>query len=291
MESASKRVDMVPAKRRAIILEHLRANGAASVQELADATGGSQSTARRDLEYLMEKGYLERTHGGAHLVQPARATFERENSLNAQLQRAEKLAIGREAASRLSAGHSVILDSSSTVMEAVRAAAERDLPLTIVTNSLEIADFAADIRSWRTIMPGGSIRAGYRHLAGEPGESFIRTLHADLCLMGASAVTGTLLTEASLEVASLKRAMIASAGRKILLVDSSKFTSPSFCTLCEVSEIDEIITDDAVGAEALAPLRAAEKSVTLVPVQRVDGRPFRRAGGVVSQAIASPAFR
>ena len=88
-------------------------------------------------------------------------------------------------------------------------------------------------------MPGGSIRQGYRHLAGEPAGSFLRTLHADLCMAGAAAVTGTLLTDTSLEVASLKRAMIASARRTILLVDSSKFTAPGFCTLCEVFEIDE----------------------------------------------------
>lgn len=97
--------------------------------------------------------------------------------------------------------------------------------------TLTIAPFAADIKSWRIILPGGTVRPGYRHLAGGPGESFIKTLHADLCMTGASAVTGTLLTETSLEVASLKRAMISSARKTILLVDSSKFTAPGFCTL------------------------------------------------------------
>ncbi|MBX5193702.1 DeoR/GlpR transcriptional regulator [Rhizobium sp. NZLR3b] len=265
MDQASKRIDIVPSKRRALILEHLRINGAASIQELADTLGGSQSTVRRDLEHLVEKGYLERTHGGAHLIQPMRATFERETSLVAHLLHAEKLAIGREAALRLSPRDSVIFDSSSTVMEVVRAAADRDLPLTIVTNSLEIADFAADIKSWRVILPGGTIRLGHRYLVGEPGESFIRTLHADLCMSGASAVTGTLITETTLELASLKRAMIASARRTILLVDSSKFAPPGFCTLCDISEIDEVITDDRAPEDAVNALRAAERIVTLVP--------------------------
>ena len=273
MDTPSKRVEMVPAKRQALILEHLRVNGAASIQELADTIGGSQSTVRRDLEHLVEKGYLERTHGGAHLLQPMRATFERETTVNAELQHAEKVAIGREAAGRLSARDSVIFDSSSTVMEAVRAAAERDLPLTVVTNSLEIADFAADIKSWRIILPGGTVRPGYRHLAGEPGESFIKTLHADLCMTGASAVTGTLLTETSLEVASLKRAMISSARKTILLVDSSKFTAPGFCTLSDISEIDEVITDEGVSQDALAPLHAAERKVTVVRLGRLATGP------------------
>jgi DeoR/GlpR family transcriptional regulator of sugar metabolism len=271
MESPSKRVEKVPAKRRALILEHLRINGAASIQELADRIGGSQSTVRRDLEHLVERGYLSRTHGGANLLQPARATFERETRVNAELQHAEKVAVGYQAAQRLSAGDSVIFDSSSTVMEAVRATAERDLPLTVVTNSLEIADFAADISSWRILMPGGTVRAGHRHLAGEPGESFIRSLHADICIMGASAVTGKLVTETALEVAYLKRAMIASARKTILLVDSSKFTVPGFCTLCQITEIDELITDDAISEDALSSLRSAERQITLVSAKGTSG--------------------
>ncbi|RVP99178.1 DeoR/GlpR family DNA-binding transcription regulator [Sinorhizobium meliloti] len=264
MDAPSKRVDIVPAKRRAIILEHLRANGAASIQELADAIGGSQSTARRDLEHLVEKGYLERTHGGAVLVQPTRATFEAEALVNAELRHAEKVAIGREAAKRLSPGDSVILDGSTTVMEAAKATAERGIPLTVVTNSLDIAQFCAGVNSWRVIVPGGSVRPGFKNLSGQPGEDFIKTIHADLCLCGASAVTGTLLTDNSLEVASMKRAMISAARRSILLVDSSKFTVPGFCTLCDVSDIHEVITDSAIKPDALTALKSAERKITVV---------------------------
>ena len=264
MDTPTKRVELVPAKRRALIIEHLRENGAAGIQELADTIGGSQSTVRRDLEHLVKKGYLERTHGGAQLTQSSRATFEREPPVNAALMHAEKVAIGQEAANRLSPGDSVIFDGSSTVLEAVRAVAKRKIPLTVVTNSLEIALFSADISNWRVILPGGTVRPGFSNLAGHPGEDFIKTLHADICLTGASAVTGTMLTDNSLEVAALKRAMIAAARRTILLVDSSKFTSPGFCTLCDISELHEVITDDGIQADPLATLKATDTFVTVV---------------------------
>jgi DeoR family transcriptional regulator of aga operon len=138
------------------------------------------------------------------------------------------------------------------------------LPLTVVTNSLETVQVCADSPGWRVIMPGGSIRAGSRMLVGEPGESFLRTIHADVCLMGAFAVTGMLLTDASLEVASLKRAMIQSARRTILLVDSSKFQAPGFCTFADLSAIAEVITDDGILPERLATLRSANVCVTVV---------------------------
>ena len=266
MESQTKRVELLPAKRRAMILDHLRVNGAASIQALAEAIGGSGSTIRRDLDHLMEGGYLERTHGGAVLLQPLRATFERDNSINAQIGHAEKVAIGAAAALRLNPRDSVILDSSSTVMEAVRAAATRDIPLTMVTNSLEIALFCADVPHWRVIMPGGTVRPGFKALAGEPGEFFLRTLHADICLTGAFAVTGNLITDATLEVASLKRAMIKAARRTVLLVDNSKFAEPGFCTCCDLSSIDEIITDEHAPVDAIASLRSFEKKVTIVSI-------------------------
>jgi DeoR/GlpR family transcriptional regulator of sugar metabolism len=263
MDTPTKRVELLPAKRRALILEHLRRGGSASIQELADAIGGSQSTVRRDLEHLTDKGYLERTHGGAHLLQPPRATFERESPVNAEMRHLEKVAIGREAAKRLSPGDSVIFDGSSTVMEAVRAAAERSLQLTVVTNSLEIGLFSSHVPSWRVIMPGGTIRSGFEYLVGNPAEEFMKSLHADLCMVGASAVTGTLVTDNSLEVASLKRAMISAARKTILLVDSSKFTVPGFCSLCDVSRLDEVITDKAIPAEAIAPLNSTDRKITV----------------------------
>lgn len=262
---SSKRVDILPAKRHAMILDYLRLHGATPIQELANAIRGSQSTVRRDLEHLVEGGYLERTHGGALLVPPLRATFEREPSLNAQLRRVEKTAIGRAAAAMLHPRESVIFDSSSTVLEAVRAAIARDIPLTAITNSLGIAQVCSVVPNWKVIMPGGTLRPGTGLLAGEPCDSFFKTVHADVCLIGAAAVTGTVLTDASLEVAALKRAMIQSARRTILLVDCSKFAAPAFCTFCELSAIDEVVTDAGIAAEHLSALRSVHPRVTLVP--------------------------
>ena len=170
MELQSKRVEILPAKRRAMILERLRRDGSASILELSEAIGASASTIRRDLEQLTEGGYLERTHGGALFVPPLQATFEHEPSLNAQLQHPQKRAIGAMAALRLNPRESVIFDTGSTVLEAVRATAERQIPLTAVTNSLEAASLCAACPSWRVIVPGGTVRAGSQMMVGElPG--------------------------------------------------------------------------------------------------------------------------
>jgi DeoR/GlpR family transcriptional regulator of sugar metabolism len=266
MSSTSKRVELLPARRQAMILEHLRTHGATAIGELAVALGGSQSTVRRDLEHLVKRGYLERTHGGAVLVPPALATFEREPSITAQLRHPQKVAIGHAAAAMLNPGESVVFEASTTVLEAARAASARGIPLAAITNSLDIALICSAVPAWRVIMPGGTLRPGSRSLVGDLADSFFKNIHADICFIGAGAITHTVLTDTSFEISALKRAMIQSSRRTILLADSSKFTTPAFCTFGDLSMIDEIVTDDEVDAGGLATLRSLHANVHVVSV-------------------------
>ncbi|MBB3771634.1 DeoR family transcriptional regulator of aga operon [Angulomicrobium tetraedrale] len=267
-EMARGRVDMIPAKRRALILERLRREGAAGIQELADAIGASPSTIRRDLEHLVKQGALERTHGGALLQSTERATFEPDAAIAAQLRCREKNAIAAAVADELQPGQSVIFDASTTVLAVARAVVTRHLPLTAVTNSLAIAQILAGAPNIHLVVPGGTVRQGSLTLVGRPGEDFLRSLHADIALLGTHAITGRTLTETSLEVATMKQAMIAAARRVIVLADSSKFTSPSFCTICDVSDVQEIVTDDGVDLAVLAELAGMNVAVRVIPVPR-----------------------
>ena len=230
--------------------------------------GASASTVRRDLEHLEEQGYLERTHGGA-LIQnrQPRSTFEPEAVIAAHFAREEKKAIGRLAAMTLSAGQSVIFDSSSTVLMAAQAVIEREIPLTAVTNDLGIGQTLAASPKIRVVVLGGSVRPSSLTLTGEPGEDFLRSLHADVAFLGTHAVTGTLLTETSLEAAAMKRAMIGAARRIVLLVDASKFQPAAFCRICDLTALQEVITDDRVDQAEVVRLRDLGLSVTIANVK------------------------
>lgn len=275
-EAGRARVEMIPAKRHALILERLKRDGAAGIQELAEALGASPSTIRRDLEHLVRQGALERTHGGALLQSTERSTFEPDVALAAQLRRQEKEAIAAAVAEGLRPGQSVIFDASTTVLAVARLVAARDLPLTAVTNSLAIAQVLADAPHVHLVVPGGTVRRGSLTLIGRPGEDFLRGIHADAVLLGTHAITGRILTETSLEVAAMKQAMMAAARRVTVLADSSKFTTPSFCTICDVSQVHEIVTDDGIDAATLASLDALDVAVRVVPVPRPGAA---RAGG------------
>jgi DeoR family transcriptional regulator of aga operon len=264
-------LEHLPARRRALILNHVRLRGAASIQELAEAASVSLSTVRRDLDALTEQGFLARTHGGALIEQAPAATFEPAHGVAARIAQAQKAAIGREAARRVIPGASVLADAGTTVQEAVRSLVERAVPLTLVTNGLDAALLCRSAPAIRTLVVGGTLRSGSSVLTGEPGLGFIGGLHADLCLLGAHSVNNGQVTETSLEGAAIKRAMRRAARGTILLVDSSKFRHAAFCTVCDVSELDEVITDDGIDPATLAGLRERGVTVSVVPAGSPKG--------------------
>ncbi len=258
------RADLLPGRRRALILEQVRRRGAAAIHELAEAVGVSLSTVRRDLDYLTTRGYLARTHGGALIEHAPAATYEPENEVAAHAARAQKTAIGQEAARRVMPGASVMADAGSTVLEAVKALVARQIPLTLVTNSLDAAWLCRNAPAIRTVLTGGTLRPGSTVLTGEPALAFLRGLHADLCLLGAHAVGDGHATETSLEGAEIKKTMLRGARETLLLADSSKFRHPAFCKICDVTELDDIITDDGIDPATLAAVRAQGATVTVV---------------------------
>ncbi|MEX6508658.1 DeoR/GlpR family DNA-binding transcription regulator [Jiella sp. M17.18] len=263
--SSNSRVEILPAQRRALILERLRIASAASIQDLAAVLGASSSTVRRDLDYLTERGYIERTHGGAVIPSVPTTRFEPEASIAAETARGQKAAIATIAARRLSPGQSVLFDASSTVRETARVISGLDIPLTAVTNDIACALLLSNAPAIHTIVAGGAIRPGSTTLVGSPGQEFLHGIHVDIAFIGVHAISGDTFTETSLEVAAMKKRMIAAAHKVIVLADSSKFGGQSFCEICAVGAVDEIVTDDRLPDATRREYEAMGVKLTLAP--------------------------
>lgn len=262
-EIDSGRVELLPAQRYAMIIDHLRKRQAASIRELTLALGASESTVRRDLAYLVDQGYLNRTHGGAIIRHQPAARFEPEQSIAAQMARAEKQVIGALAAQRVGSGQSIILDASSTVAAAADYILQRRLELTVVTNDLACATRMVQARQGAVILTGGTVRPGTTTLIGEPAHGFLSGIHADIAFVGVHTISGGAFTETSLQVAGMKQLMIRAAKRVIVLADSSKFGPPSFCEICGVADVAEVITDAGAREAQIEAVRAAGAICTI----------------------------
>ena len=255
---------MLPAQRRQLIVEFLRRHGAVTLHQLEQALPVSMSTLRRDLDALADEGMVDRTHGGALLRQQDYSTFEPDHVAAAELSPREKRAIGQAAAEALLPGQSVIFDSGSTVLEAARAAVQRNIPLTAVTNNLAIAQALGTSSLIQVHVLPGRLRHGSNTLTGDVLIDAARAIAADVLLMGAHAITDGILSETAPEVAAVKRALMQAAAVKRLLVDSSKFRPRAFMRVAAATQVDEIVTDDGAPPDEVRKLRSSGVAVTLV---------------------------
>lgn len=262
--SVAAAVVLLPIQRRQMIIEFLHRHGAVTLQQLEQALRVSMSTLRRDLDALAEEGEVDRTHGGALLRKLSYSTFEPDHAAAAELSPVEKRLIGQHAADALLPHQSVIFDSGSTVLEAARAAAQRNIALTAVTNDLAIAQALGGASQIKVHVLGGTLRAGSNTLIGEGLIQSAANIGVDVLLLGAHAVTGGELTETAAEVAAVKRAWLKVARIKRLLVDSSKFRPRAFMRVAAVTDLDEVITDAGIAREQAQSLRKSGVSLSIV---------------------------
>lgn len=264
---------MLPAKRRARIIELLRTEHAASLRDMAEALDSSLSTVRRDVEYLCETGLLQRTHGGALLEPTALKTLEPTPEIASAIASAEKQAIGRRAAAMIQPGQTVIFDSGTTTAAAAVSARDRNVPFTAVTNDLTIGSVLSGNAAIHTTVTGGYVRPGSATLLGAGAMQTLTRLRADIAFIGTHALTQEALSDTSIELAEIKSTILRAADRVVLLADSGKFFSTSFCTFGRLVDVHLIITDNKLPPEHAAAIRALG-----IPLEIVESAPVGLRG-------------
>ena len=239
------------------------------MQELARVVGASLSTVHRDLDYLSENRYVERTRGGAHRAgHLLSTTFEPDYEIGRHTRAGEKAAIGRDAAGLVRAGDCIFFDSSTTVLEAAKAVAANRYAVTGITNDLGIAMQLAQCTSIRTIVPGGTVRARSFTLFGEPGIALLARMHVDIAFIGTHSLADGLLSDTSLEIVQSKQAILRACGRSVLLADSSKFSARrSFLTIASLDDVDTLVTDYGIKDDDAQRVRDSGVTLRLAQVE------------------------
>ncbi|MGV2078415.1 MULTISPECIES: DeoR/GlpR family DNA-binding transcription regulator [Rhizobium] len=256
--------DFLPAERRAKIMDWFSANSVASTQDLARRLNASISTIRRDLDLLASEGLLKRTHGGAVRTRQ-NTTYEQrtEEAKNTSVE--EKRAIAKAAASILQPGQSVLIDSKSTSHHLAHAIAELGIPLTVITNDVQVAAILANKDPISVVVPGGSCRHGAYVLLGETSTKFVRELNCDHFFLCTHAVDTTGPTDTSLDLVQLQRAMVNAAMETTLIIDSSKFGSRKIYSVVPIEQIKRIITDEGLAEEDREKYSALVDDLVIAP--------------------------
>lgn len=256
--------ELLPAERRARIMEWFATNQVVSTQDLAQSLNSSISTIRRDLDRLASDGLVKRTHGGAVRVR-RNTTYEQRSDEARTTSVEEKMAIAGAAVAILQPGESVILDSRSTSHQLAYALAELTIPLTVVTNDVHIAGTLANRDHITLVVPGGVCRHGAYVLLGETGTRFVRELNCDHYFLCCQAIDQTGATDTALELVQLQKAMVGAAMETTLIIESSKFGGRAIYNVAPIEKIKRIITDEGLSTEERDKYGALVEELIVAP--------------------------
>jgi DeoR family transcriptional regulator, aga operon transcriptional repressor len=236
---------MLPAQRQARIVQRLQEDGFVEITELSLSLRADRSTIRRDLRELELQGLVRRTRGGA-LAGPASGEKDIPYEVKRIENMAPKQAIGAYAATLISEGEAVLLDSGSTTFQIARALRKRN-SISVVTNDLNVAMCLADSPGIQLVVTGGILLESVYTLVGPQTVAELSGLNVDRAFLGADAIHHEAgITNVTFVEVEVKRAMIAAALEVVVVADASKFEHRALAPVVGLDGVDMIITDDGL---------------------------------------------
>jgi DeoR family fructose operon transcriptional repressor len=220
--------------------------GRLSVTVLAEEYDVTTETVRRDLSTLERMGLVRRVHGGAvpaHSLAVIESGLSERDAANTD----EKERIARAAVALLPpAGSTILLDAGSTTSR-LASLLPRDLRLTVVTHAVPVAARLAGNPQVDLHLLPGRVRPTTQAAVGPETVSALADLRVDVVFLGTNGITTDHgVTTPDWDEAAAKRAMVASARRRILLTDASKVGTESAQRFASLDQIDVLVTDDAI---------------------------------------------
>lgn len=245
---------LIPAQRRERIQEYLAIHQIARTVDLCNLLETSEATVRRDLEWLEQKGILERTHGGAILSQ--RMVYEQEYQQRAQHHPEEKRRIGELAASLIEEGDIVFVNSGTTatqVLQHIRS----DFRISVFTNNVSAVLELGD-PGFHYYLIGGEFQARSNSLAGGFAIENLKQIYANKTILGVDGISlkhgCTVPTKPEAEV--VRQMIERTKGPVIVVADHSKWGVVSNFQVASIDEIDKLVVDDKLDSSAVESLAA-----------------------------------
>jgi len=226
--------------RRSHIVEIVRRQGFAAIDQLAATFNVTPQTIRRDINSLARAGRLRRFHGGAGLPSSVEnIAYATRRILNLEA----KKRIARLVAQHIPDNASLIINIGTTTEEVAKALMDHG-GLSVITNNLNVANMMAEKPDFQVIVAGGVVRRRDRGIVGEATIDFVDQFRVDFAVIGISGIDmdGTLLDFDYREV-RVAQAIIRNARTVFLAADHSKFGRNAMARLGHLADVDALFTD------------------------------------------------
>lgn len=222
------------------LLSLLSPDTATSVKFLAQSLYVSESTARRYINVLSERGLVIRTHGGC---MPSGAALDRNTPMYIRFssEQEDKRKIAERAANLIPQASTVILDSSSTAFHMIPfLRAKQDI--TVITSGLKTAAALCEYNI-KTVILGGPVNLSNMSSNSALAIDLVSNYNADFLFFSCDGLSNDgWISDNSFEECLVRRAFMKRASKRILLIDPSKKGKKYKYNLCSIEEIDYCIT-------------------------------------------------
>lgn len=227
-------------ERRARILDLLHHDKSVLVKDLCVQFGVTGETIRKDLSQLEREGQLIKTYGGAYIQNGVKNEID--VSIRKMLLPEAKEAIGACCAALVEEGDTVFLDESTTCLAIARHLLHTDI--TVVTNSLDIAQLFSDSGRGKILLSGGELDRRNRCFVGGSAEEFLSRYYVDKSFVscrGADRFAG--ITDGSAVNGRIRAMMLQRAGRRYLVLDHTKLDKTNFFRICDFDTVHAVVAD------------------------------------------------
>lgn len=225
-------------ERRNQIIQEILIQNEVKVQVLADKFAVTTETIRKDIAFLEKKNILSKKHGTAVIASPF---LESQFSEKTSHSIAAKNKIAELAMKFIPENASIILDTSTTVLPLAKLLIIRD-DLTIITNSLIINEVLANSNN-KLLLTGGEYRKKSNSYVGNWAIEAIKGLNVDIAFIGCDGLSYNGPTISSYKELDIKKSMIDSSKKSIILCDSSKLDNQGLYTFSNYDHLDLIIME------------------------------------------------
>lgn len=229
---------MLKEERQQFIINQINIHNKVLSTDLSNNLKVSEDTVRRDLNELAEQGKIVKVHGGA-----LSRSFHYPLSGREVYNKTGKKEIARKAATLIEDGMVLLMGGGTTMIELARTLPD-NLHCTIFTISPLVGLELVEHHNITVNLLGGQLASNSHVVTGSQVISQLSEIRADLCFLGTNSLSITHgITDSDWEVVQLKKSMIKSANRTVILSIAEKLDSSQKMQICNLNAVDFIITD------------------------------------------------
>lgn len=239
-------------KRHQFILERLKDKGQITIPELIGLTQVSGVTIRKDLKFLEDKGLIFITRGGASLTNPY--TVDRPIYEKAAINSEQKKKIAQTALKLIGQNDAIIIGSGTTAFELAHHL-HPIKPLTVITPAIKVTMELCNRPNVEVLQLGGLIRPNSSSVAGSYAEYMLDRVSCGVLFIGVDGIDLDFgFSISNLTEANINQKMINTAQIIVVLADSSKFGKRGIGKICELEQVQYIVTDGGVSESTVSAL-------------------------------------